>query len=329
MRCVAVAAIVLVAYTAAAAPEQDDYYARLASAVRARLDALVAARAPKLVPPVPITPAWKVVKLGSFELGAPLVALTAAELDGDRRSGELYAVTPREVIAIGFKNGKLVELGRVAFAGERATPEPRDVVGTAVVDGNEVVVAASPWAKGMRVKWAGKSLVMQPDGPGFLVCPNVRVQLQPGRNHFNNGTFDTRCRTDLVDKDGYPMHVRADLATSGKLAVVVERCRAGAACEVTGKFELARIGTAFAIADVDRDGTAEIIVSEASAPGDPDSAKVISLGGDERKPMFKKTFAGGVAGLVVVDGDDADDVAEVVAAVRFPGATRVDLWRLD
>ena len=35
---------------------------------------------------------------------------------------------------------------------------------------------------------------------------------------------------------------------------------------------------AFAIADVDRDGVPEVIVSEASAPGTQDSAKVITLG---------------------------------------------------
>jgi hypothetical protein len=323
----AVVALLLIAGLADGAPESDDFYDRLVTTAREKYKALVAARAPKLVPPVPIKVTWKVVKLGSFELGAPLVALTAGELDGDRKAGELYAVTPREVIAFGFKSGKLVELGRVAFSGERAAQEPRDVVGTAVVDNGELVASASPWVESLRVKWAGKKLVAQPGGPGFLVCPNTRLKLQPGRNHFNNGMFETRCRGDLVDNAGNPLQVRAELATNGKLGVTVERCTPGTPCAVTGDFEIPHVGVAFAIAHVDRDGVPEVIVSEARAPGTQDSAKVITLG--SQKPIFKRTFQGGVAGLAVVDGDDADDIAEVIAAVRLSGSTRVDLWRLN
>lgn len=306
-----------------------DFYARLAATVKQKVDAIVASHAPKLTPPVPIKPAWKAVKLGSVELGAPLVALAAAELDGDPKSQELYAVTPSNVIAIGWRGGKPVELSRVAFHGERAVPEPRDVVGTVVLDGKEIVAAASPWSKELRVSWNGKKLVAQHGGPGFLLCPNLRAQLSPGRNHFTSNIFETRCREDLVDAKGQALHVKAELATTGKLGVTVESCPPGAACTQTGKFEYANVGVAFAIGDVDRDGTPEIVVSEASAPYASDAAKVITLGGDEKKGMFKKTFAGGVAGLVVADGDDADDVPEVIAAVRLAGSTRVDLWRLD
>jgi hypothetical protein len=309
----------------------DEYLARLASDVRTRLDAIVAAKAPKLVPPTPVALKWKVVKVGSIDLGAPLVALTAAELDGDRRAGELYAVTAREVIAIGFRHGRVVELGRVAFDGERAVPAPRDVVATVVVEGSEVVAAASPWAKELRVGWSGKSLVSLPAQPstGFLVCPGERAQLAPGRNHFANATYAVRCRNDLVDRTGIPLQVRAELATNGKLAVTLKRCPPDASCTELGRFEYAKVGVAFEIADVDRNGTPEVIVSEASAPGAADGAKVISLGGDEKKGLFRRSWSGGVAGLVVIDGDDPDDVPEVIAAVRFPGVSRVDVWRLD
>ena len=308
--------------------DASDFYARLATAVRQKVDAAVASHAPKLTPPVPIKPAWKVVRLGSIELGAPLVALAAADLDGDPRSAELYAVTPREVVAIGWRGGKPVELGRVAFSGERAVPEPRDVVGTVTVEGKELVAAASSWAKDLRVTWSGKKLVGQHGQPGFLLCPGLRAQLQPGRNHFTTNTFETRCRDDLVDATGQALRVKAELATTGKLAVTVETCPAGS-CTPTGKFEYSNVGVAFTISDVDRDGTPEVVVSEASAPYASDSAKVITLGGDEKKGIFKKSFMGGVAGLVVADGDDPDDIPEVIAAVRLAGSTRVDLWRLD
>lgn len=309
-------------------PPPADYYRDLAATVRARIGELILAHVPEPVPPKPIKVRWRKVKVGSIDLGAPLVSMVAAELDGDPTAGELYFVTPRAVIAIGFKNRKLVELGRVAFTGEHAVPEPRDVVGTAIVDGDEIVAASSPWVHELHVRWNNGTLVGQEGAPGFLVCPGVREQLQPGRNHFTTSTFQTRCRDDLVDAKGIPLHVRAELATGpiGKLTVGVERCAADKPCESIGKYEYTNVGIAFAIADVDRDGTPEVIVSRASAPNAPDAAKVITLGGNRR---FFKRFQGGVAGLVTVDGDDADDIPEVLAAVRFPSSTRVDVWRLD
>jgi hypothetical protein len=303
------------------------YLAQLAAAVRARLDALAAAHGPKLVPPTPVAVKWKVVKLGSIDLGAPLVALAAADLDGDKR-GELYAVTPRQVIAIGFRNGRALELGRVAFTGDRAVPAPRDVVGTAVVEGSELVAAASPWSRELRVSWRNRTLIAQPGVSPYLVCPGERTQLEPGRNYFVNGTYAVRCRTDLVDAQGTALRVRGELAKTGKLAVVVQKCPAAAACQQVASFEYGNVGVAFELADVDHDGTPEVVVSEASAPGATDGVKVMSLGGDDKKPRFRRSFNGGVAGLVAVDGDGSG-TAEVIAATRFAGSTRVDLWRLD
>src|SRR6185369_14963349 len=124
-------AILIVAALAsvARADTGDDYFARLAEAAKQSIDGVLAQRAPKLVPPVPIKLAWKAVRLGSVDLGAPLVALTSADLDRDGKA-ELYAVTTREVVAIGAGK-RVAELGRVAFGGEPAVPASRDPVGTA------------------------------------------------------------------------------------------------------------------------------------------------------------------------------------------------------
>ena len=316
-RTVALGAVLCMVGSARA--EQGDYFARLEAAVRAGLDEAALAHAPKLVPPVPIKVTWKAVRLGSADLGAPLVALTAADLDGDGK-GELYAVTPREVVAIGIDH-RVKELGRVPFGGEPAMPVPRDVIGTAIVDGGEVLAAVSAWARELRVGWRGKVLVAQPGAPGFAVCPGERLAVASGRNYFGDAAapiFGVRCRTDLVDPAGRPLHLRATL-TGTKLQIVVDP---GAT------YELADYGVAFALADVDRDGRPEVIVSGAGAPGDPDAIKVLTLGGDEKKGLFRRQFTGGVAGITVIDGD-GDGVAEVIAAVRLVGATRVDLWRLD
>ena len=119
--------------------------------------------------------------------------------------------------------------------------------------------------------------------------------------------------------------MRATLSTASKLEVVVERCTPQ--CARLGEHEYANAGVAFEIADVDRDGRPEIIISGAGAPGDPDAVKVMTFGDDDKKPVFRKPFAGGVVGLVELDG-------MVIAAVRLVDATRgaatpVDLWRLN
>ncbi len=317
----------------------DAYLGRLALSVTERLDALAAAHAPKLVPPVPVRVAWKPVKLGSLELGAPLAALAAADLDGDGKH-ELYAVTARDVVGIAIRANKATELGRVAFAGPRAVPEPRDVVGTAVVEGGELVASSSPWANELRVAWQAKKLVGQPGAAvaavvvgaaGALICPGERAALVPGRNYFSppaGAFYAGRCRSDLVDPAGYPLRVRAQLALTGKLSVTIEKCAPGGKlCRPDAAFELTGVGAAFELADVDRDGTPEVIVSDAAAPGDPDFVKVVSAAAPQGRPLFKKPFQAGVAAIAAIDSD-GDGQGEVVVAVRLAGATRVDLWRL-
>lgn len=319
-----------------AEPERG-YFARLAAAVNAGFDAALEARAPRLVPPVPVAVAWKAARIGSFDLGAPLVALTGGDLDGDGK-GELYAVTAREVIAFAVTGKKARELGRVTFAGPPAVPASRDAVGSAVVDGPALVAASSAWAAELRAGWeapagqgGARTLVGQPGEAGFLVCPGERLQLVPGRNHFGEPAapvHGVRCRADLVDPEGYPLRVRAAL-TDTRIDVVVEKCAAGgSACQVVATHAYKDYGVAFALADVDRDGTPEVIVSGAGAPGDRDAVKVIELGGDEKRGLFRQAFNGGVAAIAVLDSD-GDGKAEVVAAVRLAGATRVDLWRFN
>jgi hypothetical protein len=322
-----------------AARAEDGYLARLATAVRAELDEAARSHGAKLVPPVPVALKWLPQKLGSLDLGAPIVAIAAADLDGDGKA-EVYLVTSREVIALGIAGKAVRELGRVPFTGDPAVPASRDVVGTAVVDGSALIAAASSWAKELRVEWRGRALTGKHGAAGFRVCGD-RMQLSPGRNHFREGqaaVFGARCRDDLVDAGGHPLHVRGELSTAGVLEVELSRCAAdGTACQPAGSYVLKDVGFAFEIADVDRDGTPEVIASSASAPGDADTVRVFAIAahpGSHGKPravgapVFKRLFNGGVAGVAVADGD-GDGVAEVLCVVRLAGATRVDLWRLD
>jgi hypothetical protein len=292
--------------------------------VQKRLDEMSAARAPKLTPPTPVPVAWKALRIGSIDLGTSLVALTAGDLDGDGKS-ELYAVTAREVIAIALRSGKPVELGRVAFDSDRATPAPRDVMGSAVVDGNELVAASSMWAKDLHVTLKGK-LAAQGGATGFTMCAGERWQLVPGRNYFAGELLGARC-AKAIDRTGTPLQIRAQLGAAGKLGVELKKCPINAACQTAGNFEYGHTGTAFEIADVDHDGAPEVITSGYVAPGDPDAVRVVAIGSDEKKPLFHKKFNGGVVGVAVMQNGAA--APTVIVAVRLAGATRVDLWRLN
>lgn len=332
VRLLAWVALVVITGPAHAAPADipgDGYLATLARAVRAKLADAAAAHVTKPVPPVPVALKWRPQKLGSLDLGAPIVAVAAADLDGDGKA-ELYLVTSREVIAASL-TGKLRELGRVAFTGEPAVPAPRDVVGTAIIDGNALIAGVSAWAKDLRVEWRGKALSARHGAGGLRLC-NEKVALAPGRNHFRDGkdaVFAARCRDDLVDAAGLPLRVRGELALTNALDITVARCAAdGGPCQAPTAYQVSGAGVAFEIADVDRDGTPDVVVSSASAPGDPDAVRVIAVGAPNGRPTYKKVFNGGVAGIAVADGD-GDGLAEVIAVVRLAGATRVDVWRLD
>jgi hypothetical protein len=311
------AAVLVVAWSAAA--HADAYLHSLAGEVRARLDQAAQSRAPRLVPPQPIAVHWKPVRIGSVELGAPLGALVAADLDGDRKA-ELYAVTSQDVIQIAA-SGRVRELARIAFVGDPAVPQPRDTVGAAFVDGKAVVASVSSRARGMRVTWQRGALHGDVTEPGLQLCAGERAQLAPGRNYFGDGTssyFGVRC-ADLVDARGAPLHVRAQLSTQNKLDVTAGDVHR----------ELAGVGYAFELADLDRDGTPEVVFSGVRAAGDPDFVAVVATDGDDKKPKHKKAFtAGGVVGIAVGDFD-GDGAPAIIAAVRLAGSTKIDLWRLN
>jgi hypothetical protein len=318
----AIAALAVCLAVPAAA--DDGVLHDLAGQVRTRLEDASRERLPKPVPPVPVAIRWRADKVDSLDLGAPLVALTAADLDHDGK-GELYAVTPREVVAIGVTGKRARELARFPFVGEPASVQPRDVVGAAHAEGDTVVAGASGFTRGLVIRWNGKALVADPGEAAFALCPGVQAQLVPGRNYFSDQTYMTRCR-DLVDAAGNPLRVRATLSMASKLDVAVTPCALDGACQAAKSFEIANAGVAYEIADVDRDGSPEIIYSAATAPGDADTVRVMKVGG---AVAFTKAFkAGAVAGIAVVDldGNHKDDV---IVALRIVGARAVDLWRLD
>lgn len=311
------------------------------------------ARIPPLRPPTPVTVTWKAKKLGAADLGAPLIALAAGDLDGDGRA-EVIAVTERDVVVLAPQGRRaLAEIARAALPDVAASRRPRDAVATAIVvqeaRGAVLVVRASTVGAGARYVLDDGALRGADDTDVYRLCEDRRGGLAAGRDYFERTEADglpdawparfyaAACRDDLVDTIGRAVRVDAVLGAGGALAVTATvRCPktgdGSADCVAERGFALTKVGLAFAIADADRDGRPELITSAASAPGDADKVTVRSLPATgtklAKKAVFEKTFTGGVGGLVADDVDGDGDI-EVIAAVRLPGADRVDLWLLN
>ncbi len=308
----------------------DAYLGRLAAAVTERLDALAAGHAPRLVPPVPVQVAWKPARLGSLDLGAPLAALAAADLDGDGKA-ELYAVTSREVIAIAIRAGKAAELGRVAFAGPPAAPQPRDAVGTAVLEGGELVAASSAWTNELRVDVAGQEARRArgrprlPRLPRRALRPGSRPQLLhrrrrpvlrrplPRRPRRSRRLPPARARAARAHRQAR----RDDREVRGRRQAVPPRGVVRAGRRRRRVRDRRRRPRRHARGDRLRRRRARRSRLRQGRVGRR----------ARREALFKKPFQAGVAAVAAID-TDGDGADEVIAAVRLAGATRVDLWRL-
>jgi hypothetical protein len=330
---------------AAPPPSEGPFLARALARANEILAETAAARVPPVQPPKPIAVAWKAQKLGSFDLGAPLLDLAAGDLDGNGRA-EVVALTTRDVIVFGVRGGRsLAEVARIPLPAELPAIEPRDPVGAAVVAANpaEIMARASTVGRGARYALANGALRETGAIAQFPQCAPVAgaaartAELVPGKDYFGGDgplrVMAVRCRDDLVDETGRALVATATLGPSGVLDVELRtRCAPAAhACPADRHVQVAGVGVAYAIADVDNDGRPDVIASGDGAPGDSDQIAVYSLApgaASATKPAYKRKFTGGVVGIVAADLDGNGDL-EVVAAVRLAGASRVDLWILD
>jgi len=344
-----VAGLVAAASTAAAsppaafpptpAPDGGGVPGQVWRAMAAGFDRASAEREPPPRPPVPVPVTWKARRVASLDLGAPLLAMTAGDLDGDGLA-ELVALTERHVVVLRPAGRGLGEVARTALPAAPAPMRPRDAVGAVAIaarpgGGGDVLARASTAGQGARYRLDGKVLREVGAHDGFPLCAGASDELVPGRNYFGPAPaplFSRRCREDLIDAHGRAMRVEATVAVGGRLTVVLEtRCKPGeAACLARREVVRDTVGVAIEVDDVDRDGVPEVIISGAGAPGDADAVAVLTVGatGFPKKPVFRRAFSGGVAALC--SGDvDGDGDRDVFAAVRLAGARKVDLWLLD
>jgi VCBS repeat protein len=351
---------------AAAASPTEVRLRGIWDAVAARLAAAAAERAQVLRPPRPHKVVWRARRITSLDLGAPLLALAAGDIDGDGRA-EILALTERELVALRPSGPRsLAEIARVALPAETAAIQPRDPVGAlSLTDASgdgilDVLARTSRTRAGAAYGGLRDALVALAPLSGFPVCPGLAPELVEGRNYFDGASvaaasaaalggplpsrfFAARCRDDLVDPEGRRMRARTVVDTAGVAQVVLQvACRdgdGGPACpkagwRSAGEAAIGGAGTAFELADVDADGRPELIVAADGAPGDPDAVAVYTIApgatsaAGRNKRIFRKGFAGGVAGIAAGDVDGDGDL-DAVAAVRLVGSQRVDLWLLN
>ena len=323
------------------APEGGGGPGALWRAVAAAFDAASTDREPPPRPPTAVPVKWKARRIASLDLGAPLLALAAGDLDGDRKA-EVVALTERHVVVLRPAGRGLGEVARAPLPADPASIRPRDAVGTLVVAGGEILLRASTRGRGARWALDGKALRELGPLPSFPLCGDLSADLVPGRNYFGGAGagdkepvpafYTARCRDGVVDRVGRAVRAQATVEAGGGVAIAIEtRCGSrDKACTPRRDLRLEGAGVAIELDDVDRDGTIEVIVSGAGAPGDADAVAVWSIGesGVSKKPVFRRGFSGGVVGLG--SGDlDGDGDSDVLAAVRLAGARKVDLWVLD
>ncbi len=338
---------------AGAAASGDGFLSVLWRRAQESLNEASAALEPPLVPPTPVKVKWRARRVSSVDLAAPLLAVAAGDLDGDNRA-ELVALTTREVVLLRVEGKrKLVVVSRAELPDDPPAIRPRDPVGTVVVvdlDGDgvrEVLARSSESKEGGAYAWRKSELREIGRFEGFPLGGGVFADLEPGRNYFVSSRarwsseappgmpeqfYSAERRDDLVDPAGRIQWVMGFVTPDGELATRLHtRCRAsdGDACPgQSSDVTIPDVGVAFEVADVNRDGYPEAIVSANGPPGDPDRVTVFTMRGGRPEKLYRRSFGGGVVGLAAADFDGNGDL-EVFAAVRLLGSHRVDVWTLN
>lgn len=318
----------------AAAP---DWLERARQFAADKLAQAIDAREPPLQPPQPIEVTYRARRIGSVDLGAPLLELAAFDLDGDDRD-ELVALTTRELLVFErTSRNQLTVRSRTALPEAPAPIQPRDPVGAlSAGPAGAVRARSSTRAAGAVYEWDGERLVAAGEVADFPLCPQLGASLEPGRNYFAGADgaafYAVRCFTGMVDPEGRRLAASAVLPLAGPLSIRLRiRCpRKDEACREREPrvAQVEGAGVAFAVADIDNDGTPELITSSDAPPGSPDAVRVLTLAGDAPIERYRKELGGGVVGIA--GGDlDGDGNADVVVAARAAGSTRIEWWTLN
>jgi hypothetical protein len=256
------------------------------------------------------------------DLGAPLLAAVAADLDGDGRA-ELIALTTDELIALHVTAEGASVLARTRLEGAPSAPRPRFAIGTLVAlaePGSPLQLRArSSEHGGGSFGWQTGTMVRTADASGFPTCAGPATLL-PGVALFAGAV------------PPFPERYLAAGCGGGLIAVLdpggtLRLHRPG---ERAARSTLPGIGTAFLVDDLDGDGVAELVAAAYRAPATGDQLTVWRLGADGAVQRLRKPTALAAGVVALAAGDlDGDGALDVVAVARQPGATQVELWLLE
>jgi hypothetical protein len=290
-----------------------------------------------------------------MDLGAPLLALAAGDVDADGVV-ELVALTTREVVVLTVGRDSTRVEQRVALPPDAATIRPRDPVGSLViadVSGDaspEVLARSSELAEGAILTLRDGSLAREATLKNYPMCALrdetlaihvCAAMLGEGVNYFPREGFFLQPDWKSFVGPALPPKFLALEAVALARPDATERALIGAVDDA-GELSLYDVGTAAAwttiddvgaaweIADLDGDGAPEVITSAARPPGDGDTITVHALADDGGSRVLHRGSAlrGGIA--AIASGDfDGDGHVDVAAAVRLVGSSRSDLWVLQ
>ncbi len=255
------------------------------------------------------------------------VALAAGDLDGDRRSELVLMV--EEVVLVLSPEGKALAKYDLASA-PPSSAMPREPFGAlAIVQGPPRVIAWSGRrAKAEVLAFAGSML--KPVGTQETIpLDGLNARLEPGLNRFlpelSWGTQRGRM----------PMGVQA-ASTRGPIALLVwPDGTATLTRQLPPAGRMLDVGCGSALADVDKDGTPELLVSSARTTGDTDELRLLTLAVAEgltgtsqsvrsATPSWQATLKG--RAIVMTGADlDGDGAEEFVFGTWLSDGTG-ELW---
>jgi hypothetical protein len=292
-------------------------------------------------PPTPRRWAFRQLKT-PLDLGAPLIGLAAADLDGDTRA-ELVALTTTDVVILEVDGSGARIQQRIPMSGSFPVPRSRFPIGALVVgdltgDGAPEIAARSSEKEGGTVwtrtqtGWTALASIA-----GYPVCAlGARlgaVQLDRGVPRFRREgaswsqgpppSWWTAIADPFQALSCTPLGADAALAVlepSGTLKISTQ----------AGTSSVPDSGTAFAVADFDGDGRPEVVAAANRAPGDGDQLTIWSLPpAGEPKPLHRTPPLKGGAPAIAAGDFNGDGQADAIAAVRMIGSTSVDWWVLE
>ncbi len=282
--------------------------------------------------------------------GAEVLALASGDLDGDG-SNELVALRPGKLTVLRLRAGKLQQVASLDLPSPSSPLRPRRVMGTLVLadtDGDgraEVLARSSEQQQGAHLALVGKDLVVKGALTGYplLAGPGKAARLlavgMPGKDMYDG----TRLATDLAaaapngkKKVTPPRRLPAAFYSFKSVEVSMQKGgtrRHLGLVDTAGRLHLyavqlstpsliqAGAGVAFDLADLDDDGTLEVVLSGTDAPSAGDDRVVVRrfLGKRLSRVLWRSPRLGGPVTALTHGDLDGDGRLEVVAGVLGKG----------